>query len=195
MNDSLCCGSSISNVNLPITSLNLWLNSHTDLIYTCLISLSSVMYCNSEFDLLNYFKKACVISNNVFVWPSGVVFSSFMYHTSVRPLKFVSSCAIFTPSSWTFFVVHMVSHTNICCYGSSDPIPLKFGNISVLSTPSMLMGARPLLSDVGWVWLPVLLPLLWLLLIWLPLLIKSDLERSLNVVSDSGDVRDVGVLN
>jgi hypothetical protein len=62
-----------------------------------------------------------------------------MYQTSVHPMKVVSNYTIFVPSSWTFFVVHMVSHTNMCCSRSSCPIPLNSGNLSVLSTPAILL--------------------------------------------------------
>jgi len=138
MNHSLCCWLGIWNVHLSITSLNLWSNSHTNTVYTSLIALSSVMYYDSDFGFLNSCNNASVISFNV------LVYQSFMYQTSACPLKVVSNCTIFAPSSWTFFAVHMVSHTNICCYGSSHPIPLNSRNLSVLSTPAILLCVGPI---------------------------------------------------
>jgi hypothetical protein len=72
-----------------------------------------------------------------------------MYQTTTRPLKVFSNCMIFELSSWTFFVFQMVSHKKICCYGSSNPIPFNSGNLSVLSTPLMLLCVGPLLGDIG----------------------------------------------
>jgi hypothetical protein len=107
------------------------------------------MYCNSDFGFLNSFNNACVIYAKVLVWPSIVVLWSFMYHTRICPLKVVSNYVIFVLSSWMFLAVHMVSHTNMCCYGYLDPIPFKSSNLSVLSTPTMLLGVGPLPGDVG----------------------------------------------
>jgi hypothetical protein len=71
-----------------------------------------------------------------------------MYQTSTCPLKLVSNCVIFATSSWKFFAVHIISHMNKCYSGSSDPIPLNFGNMSVLSTPSILLCVGPFPADV-----------------------------------------------
>jgi hypothetical protein len=72
-----------------------------------------------------------------------------MYQTNTHPLKVVSNCMIFAPSSWTLFLVQMVSHMNICCSRSSDQIPLNSRNLSVLSSPAMLICVGPLCSDTG----------------------------------------------
>jgi hypothetical protein len=96
------------------------------------------MYYNSNFGFLNSFNNDCVIFANVLGFPSGVVLGIFMYQTSMHPLKVVANYTIFAPSWWTLFVVQMVSHMNRSCSRSSNPIPLTFGNLSVLSTLSIL---------------------------------------------------------
>jgi hypothetical protein len=70
-----------------------------------------------------------------------------MYQTIMHPLKVISNYMIFAKSSCNFFIVQMVSHTNRCCSGSSDPIPLNYGNLSALYTPAMLLGVGTLLGD------------------------------------------------
>jgi len=100
-----------------------------DLVCTCLISFNFVMCCNSNFSFLNSFTNACLISSKFLVFPVGIV-CSFVYQTNVHPINVVSNCAIFTASSWTLFAAQIVSHTNICCYGCSDP------------NPGMILGAK-----------------------------------------------------
>jgi hypothetical protein len=72
-----------------------------------------------------------------------------MYHTNACSLKIVSNYMIFSLSYWTLFVVQMVSHMDRRCFGSFNPIPLISSNLSVLSTPTMLLCVGPPLGDTG----------------------------------------------
>jgi hypothetical protein len=91
INHSWCCWSRIWKVILPIKSLNLWSKYQMDSVYTCLISFSYVMYCDSEFGFLNSFNIYCLISANVLACPIGMVLCIFIYHNSARPLNVVSN--------------------------------------------------------------------------------------------------------
>lgn len=141
--------------------LNHWSKSHSDSLAPCLISFNSVTPNNSDLGFLNSKTSAVLISSRVLVVLAGVVVWNFMYQTSGRSLKVVSSWAIWASWSWSCFVFHIASQRKICCYGSCDPFLLK---TDILKSSAILLGAVP----PGTAWLTTIAPppLLWL---WLTL--------------------------
>jgi hypothetical protein len=150
-------------INKPLLMLLIWnleiqsphyilsalIETHTDYVCTCLMSFMSVMYCNSEFGFLNSFNSAFFISTKVMYYHVCIMLCNFIYHTSAQPLNVVSNYTIVTASSCMFLAAQTISHTNKCCYGSSDPTPLNSRILRVLYTPTILACVVPPLSDAS----------------------------------------------
>ena len=109
MNHSLCCSGGILKLTWPINTLNHWSNSHTNSIVVCLVSFSSVIQCDSNFEFLNYDTNAFLISSNEAV---ELVTEYFIYQVSTLSRSNMMSCTLFTSSLVICLVVHNASTIN-----------------------------------------------------------------------------------
>src|SRR5271156_10189 len=97
------------------------------------MSLSSVIHCDSDLGFLNSFIIAVLTSVSVLLWPAVY----FIYQVKALSLNVVANWTSLMLSSWICFMVHMASHRNQCCSGSSAPVPLKIGNF--MSSPILFL--------------------------------------------------------
>ena len=66
-----------------------------------------------------------------------------MNQVKVQSLKEVTSCVLHFAGSVMFLAFHTASHKNQNCSGSSDPVPLKTGNLMSSFTWAILdLGGR-----------------------------------------------------
>ena len=133
MNHSLCCSGANSKLTWSRRALNFWSKSHIDSVGDCLMSLSSVIYCDSDLGFLNSLIIAVLTRTSVL----GCVEVYFIYHVKARSLSVVTNCTSLMLSSWSPLMVHMASHRNQCYSGSSAPVPLKVGNF--MSSPILFL--------------------------------------------------------
>ena len=145
INHSLCCSGANSKLTWSIRALNFWSKSHTDSDGSCLMSLSSVIHCDSDLGFLKSFIMA------ILTWTSvlGTAEVYFIYHVKARSLSVVTNYTSLILSSWIALMVHTASHRNQCCSGSSAPVPFNIG--SFISSPILFL--------CGGCWFVVLLPL------------------------------------
>ena len=144
-NHSLCCSGTNSKMTWSIRDLNFWSKFHTDSVGSCLMSLSSVIHCDSDLGFLNSLIIAVLTYTSVLA--GAVVY--FIYHVKALSLSVVTNWTSLILSSWIPLMVHMASHKNQCCSRSSSPIPLKVGNFM----------SSPILFLRGGFWFALLLPL------------------------------------
>ena len=135
MNHSLCCTSDIWKLTLAINVLNLSSKSQNFFVDGYLISLISVMHCDSDFNLLNSSINPILISLSVFGTTPTSTMENFIYQSSTRPRRIIIICAFLMFSSQIYRTVQTTSHRNQCCSGSSKPFPLNIG--SLISVPSI----------------------------------------------------------
>ena len=103
-----------------------------DSVGNCLMSLSSMIHCDSDLGFLNSLIMA------VLTWTSVLgVAVYFMYHVKAHSLSVITNCTSLRLSSLIVLLVHMASHRNQCCSGSSAPIPLNIGNF--ISSPILFL--------------------------------------------------------
>ena len=93
MNQSLCCTYDIWKLTLAINVLNIWSKSQKDFVDNWLISLISVMHCDSDFGFLNYLINLSWISLSVFGTTPTSTMENFIYQASARPHKIIIICA------------------------------------------------------------------------------------------------------
>ena len=133
INHSLCCTLEIWKLTLLISVLNLWSKSHTVSDRAFLISLISVIHCDSDLGLLNSDIIANHISLRVFYGVSDGMTHNFMNQSRVRPLKVVIICPFFISALCTKNSIQTASQRNQCCFGNSVPFPLKVGNLTSIT--------------------------------------------------------------
>ena len=105
INHSLCCTSDIWKLTLSIKFLNHWSKSHTDSVDNYLISLISVMHCDSDLGFLNSQIIASQISSRLFSGvPTGTT-QNFINQLSIWPLRVVIICALFQSMFWTKWTI------------------------------------------------------------------------------------------
>ena len=124
MNHSLCCSGANSKLTWSIRDLNFLLKSHIESMGNCLMSLSSVIHCDSNLGFLNYLIITVLTSTSALICAD--VYS--IYHVKDLSLSVVANCTSLVLSSSIPLMVHTASHRNQCCFGSSAPVPLKVGN-------------------------------------------------------------------
>ena len=132
-------------ITWSIRALNFWSKSHTNSVGNCLMSLSSVMHCDSDLGFLNSLIMAVLTYMSVL----GCTVVYFIYHVRALSLSVVANCTSLVLLSWICLMVHMASHRNQWCSRSYAPIPLKVGNFM----------SSPILFLRGGCWFVVLLPL------------------------------------